>query len=455
MKFSSINPYDGLILAQFEAENDKIIEQKINLAHTTFNLWKSLSIEERCKYVLDFSKSLEKNKLKNAEIITNEMGKVLSESVSEIEKCISSIQYFVDNAKTILSNVEVQNKASKSYLSYEPSGAILAIMPWNFPFWQVLRFAIPTLLSGNVVLLKHAPNVWMSANSIENLFHECGFPKGAFQHLSIGHEKVEKIISSNFVTGVTLTGSSKAGAAVASLAGKYLKKSVLELGGSDPFLVLKDANLEKAAIMAVKSRFQNAGQTCIAAKRWIVEKAIYDDFKDLVIQEIDKIKIGNPLLPNINMGPLARPDLAENVELQTNQLKNLGAKGIIPLKRDQNFLNASLYETSKDISNKFSEELFGPVACLTKVLDENEALTVANDTNFGLGASIWSNDIEKAQKLGRNISSGSIYINSLVKSDPSLAFGGIKNSGYGREMGSYGFNEFCNIKSYWIENPIL
>jgi succinate-semialdehyde dehydrogenase/glutarate-semialdehyde dehydrogenase len=324
-------------------------------------------------------------------------------------------------------------------------------MPWNFPYWQALRFAIPTILAGNVVLLKHAPNVFMSATTLEKLFIEAGFEKGVFQNLFVDIDKIESVVADPFIKGVTLTGSNLAGSSLASLAGKYLKKSVLELGGSDPFVVLADANIENAATFAVKSRFQNAGQTCIAAKRWIVVEDVYEEFLNNVSSKINKLKAGDPFDTETDFGPVARLDLAEKIEGQINFLVNKGAVKLISGVRTGCLITPTLLEINRQLSHSFTEELFGPVACIIKAKDSEEAIEIANETNFGLGASLWTQDLENGENLLQKLNAGNVYLNSMVKSDASMPFGGINQSGYGRELGIYGFHEFCNVKSYIIE----
>ena len=451
MMICNYNPFSGEITSEFAFETKAGLENKIRKSEKAFGKWKVMPLNSRIDFFRKFVELLRKKSPELSLEITTQMGKILAESKAEIEKCATTTEYYCNHIEEILKPKAVSEGKTRSFYSFEPTGAIFAIMPWNFPFWQVLRFAIPTLLGGNVVLLKHAPNTWKSAQLLDKLFLEAGFPDGVFQSLFIDIDLVETVVSHPFVKGVTLTGSNLAGSSVAALAGKYLKKSVLELGGSDPFIVLKDADLEKAAHWAVKSRFQNAGQTCIAAKRWIVVKEIADDFIAQTKNLIQQIKVGDPLSPETNMGPLARTDLAEKIVNQTDTLMEMGAEVIIPIKREGNLVNPAFLKTSREISAKFTEELFGPVACAIVATDENDAIEIANETSFGLGASLWSSDLEKAVKLSKNIVSGSVFINSMVKSDPSLPFGGTNQSGYGRELGVYGVTEFLNNKSYFIE----
>ena len=405
----------------------------------------------RINLIENLADVLESKKAEFAKDVSLEMGKKYLDAVAEIEKCAKTAKYYAAAVEHMLEPKKVNNYAHKAYYRSEPTGGIFAIMPWNFPFWQVMRFAIPTILSGNVVLLKHAPNVFISADNIKKAFDLAGFPKGVFSLLNIDIEQVESIVSNSFIKGVTLTGSNIAGSSVGALAGKHLKKSVLELGGSDPFIVLKDADIKEAAFWAVKSRFQNAGQTCIAAKRWIVEEDVYDTFMLEILTLISDISTGDPFNDSITYGPMARLELAEKVERQMLDLENLGATPIVKGKRNGCFFGPSLYLLTREISAQFVEELFGPVACIIKAENELEAVEIANETSFGLGASIWTQELEKGEILMQQINAGSVFFNSMVKSDVSMPFGGIGNSGYGRELGVYGLQEFCNVKSYIIE----
>jgi succinate-semialdehyde dehydrogenase / glutarate-semialdehyde dehydrogenase len=449
MTFKSINPVNQEVLAVFEIN---ITPQKdIEESKTAFETWKSLSVSERQHYMKLLAGVLEKNKAQFAKDISLEMGKTLMESTKEIEKCISTIVFYANSASHELQDKPVSSPFYKSYYTFEPLGGIFAIMPWNFPFWQVLRFSVPTLLAGNVVLLKHAPNVLISAQNILQAFDEAGIPKGVFSLLLIDIDQVESVISNNFIKGVTLTGSNIAGSSVSALSGKYLKKSVLELGGSDPFVVLEGANIDLAAQNAVTSRFQNAGQTCIAAKRWIVEESVFEEFYLKVVTLIGELSVGDPFDSTTSFGPMARLDLAEKIDSQIDILEKLGARVVIRGKRNGCFIGPSLLILERNVSLQFTEELFGPVACLIMAKDADEAVEIANETNFGLGATVWTEDLEFGESIMKRINAGSVFLNSMVKSHASMPFGGINQSGYGRELGVYGFHEFCNIKSYIIE----
>lgn len=443
--FRSINPYNQEIIAEFELE--KKLDYKLDLAHTAFINWSKTTLEQRIGFLKRFAANLEKNKALYSETISLEMGKVLREAEAEIDKCIKTIFYYTKNAEELLEPKMVDSPYSKAYYRYEPLGAIFAIMPWNYPFWQVLRFAIPNLILGNTVLLKHAPNVLGSAKNIENAFLESEFLLGVFQSIIIDIPDVEKVISNPKVKGVTLTGSGNAGANVGALAGKYLKKSVLELGGSDPFIVLKDADIEQAIEFAVKARFQNAGQTCIAAKRWIVEKSVYKEFKSRILEEISNFSLGNQFDSQTTYGPVARLDLAEKLENQFKNLIKRGAKELKPWEKENCIISPQVLEVPKELSAAYKEELFGPVGLLIQAENELEAIEIANQTPFGLGASIWTKNVIKAEKLAAKIHAGSVFINAMVASDAALPFGGINISGYGRELGLFGLSEFSNIKS--------
>ena len=446
--FKSINPYNGELLAEFPVEKD--IELKLQKADSAFKTWSKTSLSYRISLVQNFASKLEERSEVYGKVISLEMGKVLQEAAIELNKCVVTTRFYAENAESYLEPHILNTRYHKSYYAFEPMGAILSIMPWNFPFWQALRFAIPNILLGNTVLLKHAPNVLWSAKNIEETFREAGFEEGIFQCINVDIPEVEKVISDNRVKGVTLTGSSTAGSSVAALAGKYLKKSVLELGGSDPFIVLKDANIEDAVKMATLSRFQNAGQTCIAAKRWIIEDSIYEVFKERVLEEVNTLKVGNPLETGITTGPVARPDLAEKIEGQVKSLISGGANSLTEWQRTNCMIQPQVLEVSRTLSSSFTDELFGPVACLIKANDEEEAVKIANETSFGLGASLWTSDLEKGESLMHRINAGAVYLNGMTKSEGAIPFGGTNNSGYGRELAVYGMHEFANIKSYAI-----
>ncbi len=444
--FNSINPYTQEISGEYPLHSKAEISHKIDLAARIF---RSTRFSDRVSCMVSLEQLLLKDSEKLSLLITSEMGKVLRESQAEIEKCAATIRYYTTHAETFLRPVEVPG--SNSFIRFDPLGPVLAIMPWNFPFWQAMRFAIPAVIAGNTVLLKHAPNVTGCALAIEQLFLSAGFPEGVFQTLVCDTDLAEMIISSPAVCGVTLTGSNSAGSAVGQLAGKYLKKSVLELGGSDAFIVLKDADIRLAAETAVKSRFQNAGQTCIAAKRWIIESDIFDAFCEEVLQRVQALKQGDPLDPSTDIGPLARTDIATRLARQIRTLQRQQHHLLLGGTHSGCNFQPSVILMNPASKDHFDEETFGPLACLFAVKDAEEALQTANNSIYGLGASLWTADPEKADKIAEKLESGFVAINGMVRSEAGLPFGGIKQSGYGRELSYFGMHEFMNIKSVWKE----
>jgi len=452
--FHSINPVNHQVLKSFPTLNNDELDDKLSLSKSTFNsFWKDANIDYRIECILKVKENLQENTDKYAGLITLEMGKPVSQSIAEIEKCIFLCEYYAENAKSFLKDKIIKTSASKSYVTYQPLGAVFGIMPWNFPFWQVFRFAVPTFLAGNVILLKHAPNVPQCALAIEEIFDLSIGKRGVFQSLFIEIDQVEKVIANDIVQGVTVTGSDRAGSSVAALAGKYIKKCVLELGGTDAFIVLKDADLAHAAQMAIKSRMNNCGQTCISAKRIIVDESVADQFKTLLVNEINGLKIGDPSDPNTTLSCLARPDLVNNLERQVNSSIKEGATEIIKGGRKEensNFYHPVLLTNIKYNMAVYKEEIFGPVAILITFKDEKEAVEIANNSNYGLGAVVWSNDLKRAQKISLVLEAGAIAINNMLKSDPRTPFGGIKRSGFGRELSIEGIHEFVNVKSISI-----
>lgn len=446
MIFKSINPYTQEIVVTHPILTSVQLRQKISLADKGFHYWKTTSFEDRTVKMKRLADLLRLNKTELALLITSEMGKVLAESEAEIEKSALNCEYYAEKAEQLLKEV-INSTRFNSKTVYDPLGAVFAIMPWNYPFWQVFRYAAPTIMAGNVTLLKHAPNVMGCAKAIARLFLEAGFPEGVFQELAIDVPQVEEVIASNIVCGVTLTGSEAAGAAVASLAGKHIKKSVLELGGSDAFIVFDDANLEAAATVAAQSRMGNAGQACICAKRFIVTESVANDFTSLFIEKVKKIQQGDPLNAQNQMGPLARIDLAEKLELQLQTALEQGAQLLLGGKREQCNFQPTIIDHVHVKNIAFQEETFGPLAAIVRAKNEEDAITLANQHRYGLAAAIWSEDVENAQQLARKIEAGSVFINSLVRSDSQISFGGIKKSGYGRELGAIGLKEFLNVKS--------
>lgn len=447
MTFKSIYPYTQELIEEHPLMNDAAINQRIQLAEKTFPVWKQMSFKERAVVFNNVSAVLKRDNNMLAQLITKEMGKVIAESIAEVEKCAFVCEYYAEHAERFLQDEMHEAGYKKSFVAYEPIGAVLGIMPWNFPFWQVFRYAAPTLMAGNITLLKHAGNVSGCAKAIEKVFLDAGAPAGVFQSVIIESKTVEKILETNIVQAATLTGSEKAGSSVASIAGKNIKKTVLELGGSDPLIVLPDANMKKAAEIALQSRMQNAGQSCIGAKRFIVLKAALDSFMQELNEQVKSFTQGNPFDASIKTGPMARVDLVEALEKQMKDSVATGAQLTVGGDADGcNFKPAILMEVKKGMP-AFDEETFGPLAAVIEAKDEGEAIQLANDSEFGLGGSIWTADIEKGITMARKVKSGAVFINSLVKSDPRLPFGGIKKSGYGRELARHGILEFVNAKT--------
>lgn len=446
----TINPYDQSVVGEFETLDPAALKEKIELAGRTFQQWKKTSFSERREKMLAASVVLTQNRERYARTISLEMGKVLPEALAEIDKSAAALRFFAERAEGYLKDIIIQTESKKSLVSHHPTGAILAVMPWNFPFWQVIRFAAPALMAGNVGLLKHASSVTTCSLQLQEIFQQAGFPEGAFQSLVIDSKAVESVLASDTVQGVALTGSEEAGGKVASIAGKYIKKSVLELGGSDPFVVLKDADLELAVKVATQSRMQNAGQSCISAKRFIVVKEIHDAFLGRFIESVKKIRQGNPLDPATNMGPVARVDLAESLEKQLKQSINAGAVLEAGGERDGSNFQPTLISKVKPGMAAFEEETFGPLAAVVVARDESHAVELANQSRYGLGASVWTTDRERGENIARQIESGSVFVNALMKSDQRLPFGGVKKSGYGRELSELGIKEFVNAKTISI-----
>jgi succinate-semialdehyde dehydrogenase/glutarate-semialdehyde dehydrogenase len=450
MYFKSIYPYTLEVKAEYEVMTDDAINKCLLLAEKTFHHWRKTSFEERRALMLRVADLLITKRDDFAYTITIEMGKILKEAKAEVEKCAMCCRYYAENAEKFLQNENMPSDAAKNYVRYDPIGAILAIMPWNFPFWQVFRFAVPYLMAGNVALLKHARNVSGTAIAIEKLLLDAGFPGGVFQTLIVNTEAIESIINHKIVQGVTLTGSEFAGSEVASIAGKAIKKTVMELGGSDAFIVLEDADMEKAAKIATASRMQNAGQSCIAAKRFIVVEKAKDDFLHHFEQHIKQLKQGDPFDDNVTTGPMAKPDLAVQLEHQLQESIKKNAQLLIGgIRNGCNFQPSLLVNVHKGMP-AFDEEMFGPVASVIPATDENHAVQIANEHRYGLAASVWTKDIEKGEALAKEINSGAVFINALVKSDPRYPFGGVKKSGYGRELSSFGIKEFMNIKTVYV-----
>jgi succinate-semialdehyde dehydrogenase/glutarate-semialdehyde dehydrogenase len=453
MAIQSINPTSEEVLATFDELSPSQVEQAIAAAHTAWRSWSHTPVAEKERLIRGVASYLREHKPRFSRLITLEMGKPIVEAEAEIEKCAWACDFYAENAERFLSNESVKTNAAESYVAFEPLGVVLGIMPWNFPFWQVFRFAVPALMAGNTALLKHASNVPQCSMAIEEAFTRGGLPEGAFRSLLVRGDDVERIIEDPRVKAVSLTGSSATGSHVAGVAGRALKKTVLELGGSDPFIVLADADLPAAAAMAVRSRFQNAGQSCIAAKRFIVVQEAADEFERLFTEEVSRLRVGDPLERSTQVGPMARGDLRDALEEQVRASLRQGAKALVGGERPDGpgYFYAPTVLT--DLSGQMpvlAEETFGPVAAVVRVGDAGEAIKVANDSPLGLGANLWTRDIDAARELARRIEAGSVFINGMVASDPRLPFGGVKQSGYGRELSEFGIREFVNIQTVWI-----
>ncbi len=445
----SINPFDGTINKEFDAHNLKACEDALDRAKGAFEQWKRLPVSDRLKPIAKLASIFRSKTMEYARIATIEMGKPIKQSISEIEKCAMACDYYHENSAKVLLDEVIASGAAKSYVTFEPLGVILGIMPWNFPFWQVIRWAVPTLAAGNVCLLKHASNVPITALEIEKIFLEAGFPENVFQTLLIGADITEQLIDTGLVDGVSLTGSVAAGSRVASLAGKNIRKHVLELGGSDPFIVLKDADLEKAASAGVKARTVNAGQSCIAAKRFIVAQSVAGEFLEEFLAIFKNLRVGDPMDEQTEIGPVAKEEFLKALSEQLEDARTKGADihlGPKPPTRGFFFQPAVLTNVKPDMK-VLREEVFGPIAPIIPIASEEEMIRLANDTEFGLGAAIWSRDTDRAERLAMEIATGFVAINGVVKSDPRLPFGGVKKSGYGRELSHYGLKEFVNIKT--------
>jgi len=456
MAIASINPTTGETLKTFSALTAEQIEQKLQLARDTFRNYRNTPFADRARMMQQAADILDTEKSEFGRLMTLEMGKPIKAAIAEAEKCAWVCRYYAENAQQHLADQIVKTNAQKSYVHFQPLGPVLAVMPWNFPFWQVFRFAAPALMAGNVGLLKHASNVPQCALAIEEIFTRAGFPGGAFQTLLIGSEAVEAILNDARVVAATLTGSEPAGRSVASIAGKQIKKTVLELGGSDPFIVMPSANIDEAVTTAVTARTINNGQSCIAAKRFIVAAEIYDQFERKFVEQMKSLRIGDPLEESTQIGPLATPQIVNDLEEQVQRAVKAGARvltGGNRIDRRGNFYEPTVL-VDVDVDAPVScEEIFGPVAMLFRVSDIDEAIRIANATPFGLGSAAWTNDAREQARFIDEIEAGSVFINGMVASDPRLPFGGVKHSGFGRELAEFGIREFVNIKTVWIGEP--
>ena len=454
MAIASINPANGETVKTYREMTPQEAAAAVDEAHETWKSWRATSFAERARLMKKTSAILRGRKNELAKLMATEMGKPVKQGVAEAEKCALACDYYADSAEAILAPQAIATEATRSYVAFEPLGVVLAVMPWNFPLWQVYRFAAPALMAGNVGVLKHASNVPGAALAIESMFLEAGFPKGAFRTLLIGSAGVQGVIEHRHVRAVTLTGSTPAGRSVASQAGQVLKKSVLELGGSDPYVVLEDADLELAVQTCVNSRLINAGQSCIAAKRFIVVAPALGEFTDRFVALMKAKKVGDPFDDATEVGPLARHDLRAGLHQQVLASIERGAKVLLGAELPSGpgaFYPPTVLAGVRPGNPAFDEELFGPVAALIEAKDEADAVRLANATTFGLGAAVFTRDLQRGERVARQFESGAAFVNSLVASDPRLPFGGIKESGYGRELGSFGIKEFVNVKSVYIK----
>jgi succinate-semialdehyde dehydrogenase/glutarate-semialdehyde dehydrogenase len=453
MSFRSINPANGNTLRVIDAFTPTELESALQACSTVGAVWRRSTVGERSRLLRAAAGRLRENAGEFAELITLEMGKPIREARAEIEKCAWACEYYAEQGPAFLEDEPIGTDASRSLVAWQPLGAVLAVMPWNFPFWQVFRFAAPALMAGNTALLKHASNVPQCALAIESVFAASGFPDGVFRSLMIPSAQVARVIADVRVQAVTLTGSEPAGREVAAAAGTHLKKSVLELGGSDAFVVLEDADLELAAREAVTSRFLNGGQSCIAAKRFILVESIAEDFLHRFKAGVEALVIGDPLDEQTQVGPLARADLRDQLHAQVQNSLAAGAvavTGCRPLEGPGAYYRPSILDRVVPGMPAWGEELFGPVASVIRARDEQEAVRIANDSEFGLGGSVWTRDSARGERVARQLECGCAFVNGLVKSDPRLPFGGVKLSGYGRELSHLGMREFMNAKTIWI-----
>ena len=459
MSIRSINPATGETLNSFDELSAQQIEESFTRAANAFRDSRRVSLADRSSMMLRVAEILGNEKTDFARLMTTEMGKPINAAVQEAEKCAWVCRYYAESAEEHLADQIVETNATKSYVHFQPLGVVLAVMPWNFPFWQVFRFAAPALMAGNVGLLKHASNVPQCALAIADIFSRAGFPDGAFQTLLIGSDGVQSVLEDSRVAAATLTGSEPAGRSVASIAGKQIKKTVLELGSSDPFIVMPSADLKEAVGTAVKARTINNGQSCIAAKRFIVHGQIYEEFEKRFVEAMKALRVGDPMNESTDIGPLATMQILKDLEEQVQVSVAAGAKILTGGQRAKfgdelaggNFYEPTVLADIPKESPAFSDEIFGPVASLFRVKDIDEAIDLANATAFGLGAAAWTNDETERDRFVEEIEAGCVFINGMVASDPRLPFGGVKHSGYGRELGEFGIREFVNVKTIWVK----
>ncbi len=456
MSLKSTNPYDGSLIASYDQISESDLDGLLNKSSEQWLEWRASPFNTRKSLLSEVARLLMERKEQYAALITREMGKAIKESRAEIEKCAWVCEYYGENAQRFLFSEEIATEYHKAQVDYQPLGPILAIMPWNFPFWQVFRFAAPNLMAGNVVILKHASNVSGCSLAMQQLFIDAGFPEGAFLSLLLSGHETENLIGDSRIAGVTLTGSTLAGKAVASAAGKSIKKTVLELGGSDPYLVLDDANIDMAVEKCAAGRLLNAGQSCIGAKRFIITEAVYDEFLEKFSAKMKAAKMGDPAKDDTEIGPLASKQFREELHYQVEKSVEKGARlitgGKIPTGKGAFYPPTVLADVKRGMP-AYDEELFGPVASVIKVSNEEEAIEVANDTNFGLGAAVFTEDLKRGERIASDaIRAGCVFVNDFVKSDPRLPFGGVKESGYGRELSLYGIREFMNVKTIVVSS---
>jgi len=450
---TSVNPATEEVLARFDPFTAEEVDRALDDAQDAFRAWRERSIADRAVPMRRLAGLLRERADRYGRLITIEMGKPIAEAKAEIEKCASGCEHYAERAADYLADEVIETTARRSLVAFEPLGIVLAVMPWNFPFWQVIRFAAPALMAGNAAILKHASNVPQCALAIEEAFRDAGFPEGLVRTVLVSGSQIEPVIADPRIRAVTLTGSSDTGSRIAELAGRALKKTVLELGGSDPFIVLADADLGAAAKVGARARNQNTGQSCIAAKRFIAVGAIARDFERRFATEVASLRVGDPLDPTTQIGPLARADLRETLERQVRESVRKGARVLTGGERGTGkgwyYQPTVLADVTEDMP-VFKEETFGPVAAVLRVRDADDAVRVANDSAYGLGASLWTRDLRLGEALARRIESGAVFVNGMVASDPRLPFGGVKRSGYGRELSSFGIREFTNIQTIWI-----
>ena len=451
MPIATINPATGETLETFEPLDDAELEGRLARAADAARQWRAVPIAERSACVARAGEILDREKDALGRLMTTEMGKPLKAALEEAAKCATACRYYAEHAERFLApEVVREDGEERGYIAFQPLGVVLAVMPWNFPFWQVVRFAAPALCAGNVGLLKHASNVPRSALAIEDVFRRAGAPQGVFQTLLVGSDRVERILSDDRVAAATLTGSTPAGSQVASTAGKHIKKTVLELGGSDPFVVMPSADLARAAETAVRARMLNNGQSCINAKRFIVHDAVADDFERRVVDRVRALRVGDPMDASTDVGPLATAAILAEVETQVRESVARGARLLVGgrrLDRPGNYFAPGVLASIPADAPAYREEVFGPVALLFRVRDADEAIALANNSPFGLGSSVWTADEREAQRFAEQLEAGSVFVNAMVASDPRYPFGGVKQSGYGRELSAYGLREFVNVKT--------